>query len=121
MPLSVLCRPAFDYARAEHRVELGPRARASSPRSSSLALTTSVPLRAEGPAAVADFVLQQGERATLRPLRPRGRRGRVPAAVSAEETERAFRETVDYWHRWLAQCNYRGPLARDGAAARPSP
>jgi len=106
MPMRAFCRPAFDYARAEHRLELVPGGARFVARDFGLALQASVPLRAEGPAAVADFTLGQGEQASfvLVPLD-----GAVaPAVLLAEETELAFRRTVDYWQGWLARCNYRG-------------
>lgn len=106
MPLRAFCRPAFDYARAEHRVEAVPDGVRFVSRDLGLGLTASVPLRAEGPAAVADFELRHGERATFLLSALEG--GADPATFSVEETERAFRDTVEYWHRWLARCNYRG-------------
>lgn len=107
MPMRAFCRPAFDYARADHRVELAPGGARFVSRDVGLDLLSSVPLRAEGPAAAADFVLGAGEQAAflLTPLQEGGGR---PASYSLEETERAFRDTVDYWHRWLSRCNYRG-------------
>jgi GH15 family glucan-1,4-alpha-glucosidase len=107
MPMRAFCRPAFDYARADHRVELVPGGARFLSRDLGLGLLASVPLRAEGPAAVADFVLRQGEQATFL-LSPLEEDGSCPSSFSLEETERSFRETVDYWHRWLARCNYRG-------------
>jgi GH15 family glucan-1,4-alpha-glucosidase len=107
MPMRALCRPAFDYARADHRVEVLPDGARFVSRDFGLDLFASVPLRAEGPAAVADFVLAQGEQATFL-LTPFEEGGARLASFSLEEAERSFRDTVDYWHRWLARCNYRG-------------
>jgi GH15 family glucan-1,4-alpha-glucosidase len=107
MAMRAFCRPAFDYARAEHRAEARPGGVCFASRDSSLGLAASVPLRIEGGAAVAEFELREGEQATflLSPLSdgPDGL-----SSFSLDETERAFRETVEYWHRWLAQCDYRG-------------
>jgi pentatricopeptide repeat protein len=107
MAMQAFCRPAFDYARADHRVETQRDGVRFVSRDLALGLTASVPLRAEGLAAVAAFELRQGERATflLSALEAGGGR---PSALSIEETEKAFRDTVGYWHRWLARCNYRG-------------
>jgi GH15 family glucan-1,4-alpha-glucosidase len=106
MPMRAYCRPAFDYARAGHRVEARPEGVRFVSRDLGLGLAASVPLRAEGPAAVADFELRQGEQATFL-LSALDDGGRL-SAFSLEETERAFRDTVDYWHRWIARCSYRG-------------
>ncbi len=106
MAMRAECRPAFDYARAGHQLELVPGGARFLSRDLGLALRSSVPLRAEGPAAVAEFTLGQGEHAAfvLTPLDGDG----PPAAVSVEETEREFRRTVSYWQSWLAHSNYQG-------------
>jgi GH15 family glucan-1,4-alpha-glucosidase len=107
MALRATCQPAFDYGRAEHRVEIRPEGALFDSPGLDVALTTSVPLRADGPAAVAEFELRQGERATFVLSGLEGDEA-CPAAVSREEAEEAFRSTVDYWHSWLSHSNYRG-------------
>jgi GH15 family glucan-1,4-alpha-glucosidase len=107
MPMRAVCRPAFDYARAEHRLELVPGGARFVSRDLELGLFASVPLRAEGPAAVGDFVVKQGEQAVF-VLTPMGADAAALPSCSVEWAERAFRDTVDYWHRWLGHCNYRG-------------
>jgi GH15 family glucan-1,4-alpha-glucosidase len=107
MSLRATCRPAFDFARREHRVEIRPEGAVFDSPGLDLALTTSVPLRAEGDAAAGEFVLSQGERATFVLSGLEGEEA-CPPAISHEEAEEAFRTTVDYWHRWLSHCNYRG-------------
>jgi GH15 family glucan-1,4-alpha-glucosidase len=107
MALRAFCRPAFDYARRAHRVTADSQGVCFHSDELSIGLSSSVPLRAEGEAAVADFTLHQGEQATFL-LSPRQDGQTRPSSFSPEETEAAFRDTVDYWHRWLARCNYRG-------------
>ena len=107
MRLRVVCRPAFDYARAEHVVESRPEGACFHSEGLSLALTAPVPLRAEGPAAVADVELREGERVTLVLSGLEGKEG-CPRPISEEEAELAFQGTHDYWQSWLAHCNYRG-------------
>ena len=107
MRLRVLCRPAFDYARVEHTVEVRPEGVCFHADGLSLALTSSTSMRAEGPAAVAELELREGERASFVLSGLEGKES-CPLPVSEEEAERAFRATLDYWQRWLAQCNYRG-------------
>jgi GH15 family glucan-1,4-alpha-glucosidase len=107
MPMRAFCRPAFDYARKGHRVETLPEGVCFRSDGLALGLSSSVPLRVEGDAAVADFTLRQGEKATFL-LSPREDRRGGTSSFSIEETEAAFLATVDYWHRWLARCQYRG-------------
>jgi GH15 family glucan-1,4-alpha-glucosidase len=105
--LRVVCQPALDYGRKEHRVEVGSEGAVFDSPGLDLALTTSVPLRAEGGAAMGEFVLNQGERAVFVLSGLEGEEA-CPSAISFDEAEEAFRSTVDYWHRWLSHCNYRG-------------
>jgi GH15 family glucan-1,4-alpha-glucosidase len=107
MPLRAVCRPAFDYGRAKHRVEIRAEGALFDSPGLDMALTTLVPLRADGSAAVGEFVLDQGERATFVLSGLEGEED-CPPALSFEEAEEAFRSTVDYWHRWLSHSNYRG-------------
>jgi GH15 family glucan-1,4-alpha-glucosidase len=101
------CRPSFDYARADHRVDIRAEGACFHAEGLSLALTATVPMKAEGRAAVAEFELKEGERATFVLAGLEGEES-CPRPLSAEEAEGAFRATVDFWQRWLAQCNYRG-------------
>ena len=101
------CRPAFDYARAAHQVQLGPHGARFDGPGLSLDLAAPVPLRADGAGVVADFTLGEGEKATfvLCRLGPDDRSGRCPGVGEAEEL---FRDTVAYWRRWLSKCTYAG-------------
>ncbi len=107
MRLRVVCRPAFDYARVEHTVEIRPEGACFRADGLSLALTASVSLRAEGPAAAAEFELGEGQRITFVLSGLEGREA-CPRPISEGEAEEAFQATLGYWQRWLAQGNYRG-------------
>jgi GH15 family glucan-1,4-alpha-glucosidase len=101
------CRPAFDYARGVHQVQLvGDGARFDGP-GLSLGLAAPVPLRLDGDAVVTDFTLSEGQKVTfvLSRIDPEDRPGRCPDVVEAEEL---FRDTVAYWRRWLSKCTYTG-------------
>ena len=75
------CRPAFDYARAKHRVHLGPSGARFDGPGLSLGLAAPVPLRPDGAGVVADFTLGEGEKAAfvLRRLVTEDRPARCPA------------------------------------------
>ena len=101
------CRPAFDYARGVHQVQLvADGARFDGP-GLSLGLASAVPLRLDGDGVVTDFTLREGEKVTfvLSRIDPEDRPGRCPDMVEAEEL---FRDTVAYWRRWLSRCTYTG-------------
>lgn len=115
MAFRVECRPAFDYGRATHQTIINEHGACFESPGLSLSLASSVPLRplddrhspGSGGGIGAEFTLSEGESATfvLRIVDRDRRDGHCPGTG---EAERRFRETVDYWHRWLAKCTYRG-------------
>jgi GH15 family glucan-1,4-alpha-glucosidase len=101
------CRPAFDYARAEHQVHpCGSGARFESP-GLSLALSATVPLQREGTGVVADFALETGSSAVF-VLETVGQGEQPQRCPSQVEAEALFRDTIAYWRRWLSRCTYTG-------------
>jgi GH15 family glucan-1,4-alpha-glucosidase len=107
LDLRMRCKPAFNYARDGHRAVLVDHGAEFHSGDVRLGLATTVPLRVEDDAAVADFTLEASESAAfvLRELDSDATSG---SHWSAEEAEAAFRETVVYWRRWLSQSSYRG-------------
>ena len=101
------CRPAFDYARAAHQMQIDAHGARFDGPNLSLALAAPVPLQSDGSGVVADFTLKQGEKAAfvLRRLGPDDPSRRCPGADEAEDL---FRATVAYWRRWLSKCTYTG-------------
>jgi len=63
---------------------------------------------------VAEFRLNQGQCLTFF-LRHMERGDRAELLVTKESGEEAFRHTMDFWRRWLAQMPLYKALARDGA------
>jgi GH15 family glucan-1,4-alpha-glucosidase len=107
LPFRLECQPAFDYARAEHEMHINEHGARFDGGGLNLGLATSIPLRPEGAGVVAEFTLGEGESArfVLRHLRGDHDVGPCPGD---QEAELRFRETVEYWQRWLAQCTYEG-------------
>jgi GH15 family glucan-1,4-alpha-glucosidase len=107
MPLRLECRPAFDYARAKHETTLTEHGVRFDGPGLSLGLAASVPLAQDGDGVAADIRLAEGQSATvvLRLLQPDDHIGRCPHPGEAEER---FRDTVNFWRRWLSKCTYHG-------------
>jgi GH15 family glucan-1,4-alpha-glucosidase len=102
----VACEPAFDYARTAAETSVtGNGARFEGP-GLRLALSTDVPLLATSTGVRARFTLREGQQTTF-VLRLWASDGCAPAP-SAEEAQRLFEETVQFWRRWLSRCTYRG-------------
>ena len=101
------CRPAFNYARDEHQVEISSHGACFRSRELSLALRARVPLQPLGQGVRTEFSLQEGEALTF--LLQQIEEGEACAPpLSEEEEDRLFRQTVDYWRRWISRCSYRG-------------
>jgi GH15 family glucan-1,4-alpha-glucosidase len=106
MIFKVACFPAFNYARDRHDVVLTESGAAFRSNNLNLGLATDIPLRQKDSGVYAEVSLSEGQTATfvLRQLED----GACGLPLSALETTDLFQTTVNYWHRWLAQCTYRG-------------
>jgi GH15 family glucan-1,4-alpha-glucosidase len=107
MPFTVLCQPAFDYARARHETELREGGVVFRGPGLALGLATRIPLRRDGDRVRGQFVLQEGDTATF-VLAEAGDAGQALAGISEHEAEARFRQTVTFWRRWIAHSNYGG-------------
>ena len=101
------CRPAFDYARAEHETKIEEGGVTFLSEKLTLGLTAHTPLEAGEKGVSSRFVLHEGETAVfvLREVRPGTGCG---VCVFEEEAEVMFRNTVGYWRKWLSRCRYTG-------------
>ncbi len=119
MDFRLECRPAFDYARTQAKVEITDRGAIFRGPGLELALSGEPEFRADTgsdagseasglpPGVLSDFSLKENESLTfvLHQI-PEGA-GCSPA-VPEDESEELFRRTVNYWRRWLSQSRYRG-------------
>lgn len=107
MKFRMECHPAFNYARAQHRLQVTPEgARFDSP-GLSLALMTAIPIQQDGDGVTTEFILHEGQEAefVLREVKTDVGCG-TPLRVT--EAQELFERTITYWRRWLAQCTYTG-------------
>ncbi|HEY2460160.1 MAG TPA: glycoside hydrolase family 15 protein [Candidatus Acidoferrum sp.] len=106
--LSTLCRPAFDYGRAQHKTKMDANGAVFTADGRSLTLCSAIKLTKSDDGGVSsDFVLEEGESQTFI-LRDDGEVSGAPVAPSEKEAEELFQGTVKYWHQWLARCTYKG-------------
>jgi GH15 family glucan-1,4-alpha-glucosidase len=105
------CDPRFDYARATHRTERHSDTEVlfvgrSGDGELALRLRSSVPLGLEGGAAVADFTLGADASAWF-VLEVAPAREPSPAERPDYPSD-AFKQTVNFWRRWVARSTYGG-------------
>jgi len=107
MAFHMTCRPAFNFARDPHQAVIFSGGACFHAPGLNIELATRLPLQQDGAAVCADFVLQEGEETVfvLRQMQPA--RGCNPL-ITEREADALFKQTVDYWRRWLANCAYRG-------------
>jgi GH15 family glucan-1,4-alpha-glucosidase len=98
------CLPAFDFARAPHRLTVeGKLATFLAAGEMCELRSPTIELGSDEDRAVADLTLARGERASF--VLSVGKPGPV---WSEERVERAFSDTVGFWRAWIGQSTYRG-------------
>ncbi len=105
----MICEPRFDYARAAHKVEVRDSTAlfvSEGRDSTALRLRASVPVRVVDGAVVAEFVLRAGETASF--VLEQALEGEASPASSSDFVSESFKETYNFWHRWIRQSSYRG-------------
>jgi GH15 family glucan-1,4-alpha-glucosidase len=106
----MICQPRFDYARVSHRVEHcdGYIIFVSDSRPAlALRLRSSVPARIENGAAIAEFTLKAGESAAFVLEQIMEGDSQSPSK-SPDYVSTAFKETVNFWRRWVSHSRYQG-------------
>jgi GH15 family glucan-1,4-alpha-glucosidase len=102
--VEIRCAPAFDYARVRTELEIveGAGAFFFSPMTQ-LVLRSTVPLAADGSAAVGRAVLGEGESLALALSR-----WGSPQPLELGEVQDLLAATTRYWQRWIRRSRYRG-------------
>jgi GH15 family glucan-1,4-alpha-glucosidase len=104
----MFCQPKFDYGRATHQIKRVSDTEVlfipDSSRIAALRLRTQAPLKFDGDAVIADFLLGAGEKALF--VLEFDHAG--PTKLDpARETE-SFKQTLNFWHSWIGRSNYTG-------------
>ncbi len=105
----MVCAPRFDYARAKHTVERIEGGACFTPAGGgqrALRLRSSVPLRIEGGAAVAEFRLRADESAAF--VLEQIEEGVESPTGAPDYVTDAFKSTVNFWRRWIGRSRYQG-------------
>ena len=109
MEFEMVCKPAFDYARVEHRIETEEGAvRFISEGEDGLVLRLycQVPYEIEDGAVVARFRLKEGESAAF--ILEDVVEGKDSPVSDPDFVRNAFVSTVNYWHDWIDNSSYNG-------------
>jgi len=108
MQFRMECHPAFNYARDDHTTEIVAGGVTFRSRNLHLALGSRIPLKRAKKGVTAAFTLNEGESLSfqLHGVKPTGKREQ--AGLGQEESEQLFRDTIEYWRRWLSKSTYHG-------------
>lgn len=101
------CKPAFNYARDEHKTKPINGGVMFYSDSMNLALTTKTPLEISGNGVMSRFTLNEGQTMVFN-FRDVPPESEWNLYMSDQEAERLFRDTVSYWRGWLSKCTYSG-------------
>ncbi|HTB84778.1 MAG TPA: glycoside hydrolase family 15 protein [Candidatus Sulfotelmatobacter sp.] len=102
-------KPKFDYGRSGHRIEKKAHEAVIIPddkRQPPLRLRSTVPLKVQDGALVADFLMKKDEVASF--ILEEADGGEDSPSRHPDYVTESFKETMNYWLAWSAQCNYRG-------------
>gem|GEM_PF-1821394 len=105
----MVCDPRFDYGRASCRIEIkddGVLFVSEGPSKLSLFLHIHVPVKIRDGAAIAEFTLNRGETAFF--ILEEVHEDLCSPATHAGYVSTSFKETVNFWRRWLSGSSYRG-------------
>lgn len=108
LSLTLICRPAFNYARDPHHLKVSEQGALFQSQHFCLELTSPLALEPDGQGGVrATFTLHAGQSVHFL-LQSSKKGGLAPQKLAEEQYQTAFRETLHYWRNWLAQSTYQG-------------
>lgn len=103
----MVCRPAFNYARDTHKTEITQGGAFFRTSHLTIFLGSPLPLREDSGGVIADFELHEGQESTFI-LSQCDQTDQHPSPCLEPEAQELFKQTVEYWRRWLANCTYTG-------------
>ena len=107
MNLGLECCPAFNYARNKHKTEIASEGASFHSEDLSMGLVTNVPLKKFNHGVASNFGLEEGQQALFifKEIDP-GTSCRL--SFSEDEAHELFKETINYWRKWISKCTYTG-------------
>jgi GH15 family glucan-1,4-alpha-glucosidase len=105
----MVCEPRFDYGRATKRVRKTGREVLFISQGSDrtvLRLRSELPLKVKNGAAMAEFTLRSGEKASF--VLEKADAGSDSPSASPDYVPDAFKQTMNFWRGWVRHSRYRG-------------
>ncbi len=105
--LLVVCEPALEYARTRPEVSISPNGAVFVGPTTTLTLSTDLPLSVTERGVEARLTLREGEKRVL-VFRGAAECATCHTPATIEQANRAFEQTIEFWRRWLSKCTYKG-------------
>jgi GH15 family glucan-1,4-alpha-glucosidase len=103
----VYCKPAFNYGRDEHSIEILENGACFHSPKLSMALTSPIPMKKAGDAVSVEVTLKEGDVATFTIHQVKPGEG-CGLQLSEESEHERFKKTIEFWRHWISKCTYRG-------------
>jgi GH15 family glucan-1,4-alpha-glucosidase len=107
LALKVVCQPAFNYARDEHETVITEKGVCFHSRKMSLGVAANVEFDQKNSGVAARFDLEEGQSSVF-VLQAIDQGMGCGLPFSEKQADEYFRQTVDYWRRWISRCTYTG-------------
>jgi GH15 family glucan-1,4-alpha-glucosidase len=103
----LLCDPRFDYGRSQHRAEIRDNgALFILDDKRTFFLRSQIPLEIKDGAVIAEFTLAEGQSAAI--VFEEYKDGGSSESENPHYVSTVFKETLNYWRRWIGRCRYQG-------------
>ncbi len=108
LSFEMTCQPAFNFARDSHQLHMHQDGAIFESAQLCLGLYSTVPMQENDQQGVhATFTLHAGESVQF-VMESARHHDLVPRRPTNGEYREAFQKTLNYWRRWLSQCQYTG-------------
>jgi GH15 family glucan-1,4-alpha-glucosidase len=103
----LLCDPRFDYGRSQHRTEVRDNGVLFvQDEKRTFFLRSQIPVEIKDGAVVVEFILAEGQSAAF--VFEEFSNGGISESENPHYVSTAFKETLNYWRRWISRCKYQG-------------
>ena len=108
LTFKMTCRPAFNYARDPHTLELSERGAVFGHPELNLGLFASTKLEEDGRGGVSSTFTLQHDHWAYFLVESSGEQVSEPPHLSHAQYEKLLQDTKNFWRTWLSKCRYQG-------------
>ena len=102
------CYPAFNYAMDTHETTLSEKGATFHSPGLSLGLASTIPMEKNGRGACAEFEIGDEDEPGVFVLHKVEKGEGCTISYSAAQANQRFKNTIEYWRKWLSKSNYKG-------------